>query len=1078
MDNKIIKTESANSEFNRRDFLKISALLGGSALLAGCNGLGPGLSKAERENLLGDVSYELAKPENIIYSVCQQCNTQCGIKVKIIDGVASKIDGNPYSPWTMMPHLDYKTPIASAAPVDGAICPKGHATLQTAYDPYRLVKVLKRTGPRGSNKWATIPFDQAITEIVNGGKLFNGVPGEENRVVSGLKDVWALRDANVMKAMAADVKTLLGEKDPVKKRDLISAFKVKYKDNLDKLIDPEHPDLGPKNNQFNFMWGRLKAGRSNFITRFTNDGMGSVNAHGHTTVCQGSLYFSGKAMSEQFNSASNTFTGGAKAYWQADTANSEFIIFAGASPFEGNYGPPFRVPRLTNGLADGRLKFVVFDPRLSKTAAKAWKWLPNIPGSEAAVALAMIRWIIENKRYDSKYLANANKAAATADGEPSWSNAPWLVLLDTAGLPTRFLRASDLGLPKEPFTFDPFVVLKGGTPVAFDPNDTKTPAEGDLLVSTEISGKKVKSSLQILWESASSKTMEEWSKICGIKGSDLEETAREFTSHGKKAAADIHRGISQHTNGFYNVISWYSLNLLIGNYDWQGGMIQLSAYDTVGAKAAGPFNLNTMRPGVLGPFGISVIRHDVKYETTSLYLSDGYPAKRNWYPLASDLYQEQITSAGDGYPYGIKVLFIYMGSPIYSVPAGNKMIEILADPTKIPLVVASDIIVGETSMYADYIFPDISNLERWEFSGSHPSIPFKVQGIRQPAIAPLVETVTVYGKQMPLSLEALLLASAEKLGLPTFGANGQGEGIPLTHQDDYYLRMVADLAFGEKADGSDAVPDADDEEVRLFIAARSHLPKTVFDSERWKAIVGEKHWRKVVYVLNRGGRFQEFAKGYPATGLVGNPYGKLINLYQEKTAGVKNSQTGKSLIGYPAYIPAPLDITGKPVEDEKLGYDLTLITFREISQTKSRTPGNYWLSALLPENHIVMNQQDATRLGLKTGEQARIVSASNPEGVWDLMNGQKVPIAGKVKVVEGIRPGVIAFSLGHGHWAYGGVDITIDGQVIEGDGRRVRGFHANASMRVDPYLKNTCLSDPVGGSCVFYDSRVKVEKVK
>jgi hypothetical protein len=28
-------------------------------------------------------------------------------------------------------------------------------------------------------------------------------------------------------------------------------------------------------------------------------------------------------------------------------------------------------------------------------------------------------------------------------------------------------------------------------------------------------------------------------------------------------------------------------------------------------------------------------------------------------------------------------------------------------------------------------------------------------------------------------------------------------------------------------------------------------------------------------------------------------------------------------------------------------------------------------------------------------------------------------IAGKLKVVEGIRPGVVAFSLGHGRWAYG-----------------------------------------------------------
>ena len=49
----------------------------------------------------------------------------------------------------------------------------------------------------------------------------------------------------------------------------------------------------------------------------------------------------------------------------------------------------------------------------------------------------------------------------------------------------------------------------------------------------------------------------------------------------------------------------------------------------------------------------------------------------------------------------------------------------------------------------------------------------------------------------------------------------------------------------------------------------------------------------------------------------------------------------------------------------------------------------------------------------------RIVSASNPDGAWDLENGKRKPMVGKVRTIEGLRPGVVAFSLGHGHWAYG-----------------------------------------------------------
>ena len=89
-----------------------------------------------------------------------------------------------------------------------AICPKGQAGIQTAYDPYRITKVLKRAGKRGENKWMTIPFDQAIDEIVNGGKLFSHVPGEENRMVTGLKDIYVLRDPKIAKEMADDVNAI------------------------------------------------------------------------------------------------------------------------------------------------------------------------------------------------------------------------------------------------------------------------------------------------------------------------------------------------------------------------------------------------------------------------------------------------------------------------------------------------------------------------------------------------------------------------------------------------------------------------------------------------------------------------------------------------------------------------------------------------------------------------------------------------------------------------------------------------------------------------------------------------------
>ena len=882
----------------RRKFLQISAASGAGALL-GVNLLekASGLENSLRAGK--EAEYPLNNPENIINTVCLQCNTGCALKVKSLDGLVVKIDGNPYSPWTMWPHLPYKTsPLVSAA-VDGHICPKGQSGIQTLYDPYRIRRVLKRAGSRGENKWISMPFEQAVKEIVEGGRLFSDIPGEENRIVEGLKDIWVLRDPKLFKEMAKDIKEIWHTKEKEEKEKKVKEFQEKYKEHIDKLIDPAHPDFGPKNNQLLWIHGRLKSGRSEFFKRFIQDSFGSANFHGHTTVCQGSLYFTGKAMSGQFDfdekDKKAKWGGGKKFYWQADLSGAEFVIFVGASIFEANYGPPFRSNKLTQGMVSGKLKYVVVDPRLSKTAAKAWKWLPAKPGTEAALALAITRWIIENEKYNLKYLSNANKASSKADNEPNWSNACWLVKIKE-GKPGEFLRASDLGLEKSiktktlkdgslvEYEFDNFACYSGAQAVTFDPNDPDNSAEGDLLVDAEINGIKVKSVLAIIKEEAFRFSLDEWANLCGLEVKDIIEISREFTSHGRRAVADIHRGVSQHTNGFYNVLAWYTLNLLIGNFDWQGGLSQASTYDNVGEKEGKPYDMGKLHPKKISPFGISIIRHDVKYEETTLF--SGYPAKRPWFPMASDIYQEILPSAADGYPYPVKALIMYMGSPVYSLPAGQTQADVLADSNKIPLFIASDITVGESSLYADYIIPDLSYLERWEFQGSHPSVIWKVQPVRQPAVAPIPEEVEVFGERMPISLEAFFLKAAELMNMPGFGQGGFKEGLDLLRPEDYYLKMAANVAFGDEKDGSKAVPEADDKEIDIFLKARRHLPQGVFDADKWQKALTPELWKKVVYLLNRGGRFEDFEKAFDGEQLK-NKYGKQINIYIEKLVKIK-----------------------------------------------------------------------------------------------------------------------------------------------------------------------------------------------
>jgi len=1044
------------TEITRRDFLKTSAFLGGTVALAGSiEGVfwrlrqqGDGLQR-----LQGQGPYVRNQPENIIYSVCLNCHTACTIKGKIVDGVLVKIDGNPYSVTNRLPNLPYTMSPAEAARFEGKVCPKGQAGVPVLYDPYRLRKVLKRAGKRGENRWVTIEWDQFIDEVVNGGDLFGEGP------VPGLKDLWKLRDPELAKAMAADAKAVgRGEMS-------VEAFKQKYADHLDVLIDPDHPDLGPVNNQFVFQAGRIEHGRKELGKRFTHKGFGSVNFFEHTTICEQSHHIAFKEITHNYK------TGKRKEHLKPDIVNAEYVIFFGTGAFEANFGPPSIAEKVTDSLVNRKnFTMVVVDPRMSKTAAQADRWVPIKPGTDAALALGMLRWIIENGRYDRTYLENPNPEAAKADDETTWTDATHLVRTDEMV----FLTAEDAGLTPPEDGKPPFrvVMTEEGSALA----DT---ASGGLLeFDGEVNGIPVKTAFTLLKERVMEKTLEEYAEICGVDARLIADLAEEFTSHGKKAVAELYRGPVQHTNGYYNAQAIILLNVLVGNADWKGGWSAGGGHWHEDGSKGGPFPKALVAggaPGGLAAFGVKLTREGMHYEDTTLFQRDGYPAKRMWYPFSGNVYQEIIPSATDGYPYPIKVLLIHKGTPALACPAGDRQIPALMDPKVIPLIIACDIVIGETAVYADYVIPDLTYMERWGTPHVSPDNLVKVSKVRQPMAGPIPEIVSVDGEEMPICLETFLIAVGKRLGLPGFGKGGFGEAGDFHRPEDFYLKLVANIAWGDKEDGSDAVPEASDEELELFRKARRHLPPAVFDEARWRAAVGddESLWRRVVYVLNRGGRFESFDRSYDGDKLA-HRYKGPFNLFVERVAKAHHSITGRRFDGLPHYEP-PKNGLGEVAYDEE--YPLHLITFKEITGGQSRTISSYWLSAILPENYVLINRRDAEALGIRDGDRVRIVGKSNPDGMWNLGHGRVRPVEGKAKVTETIRPGVIAVSWHYGHWSYGSSDVEVDGHVVQGDPRRGTGLCTNAVLRVDDATGNTCMSDPIGGSASFYDTRVRVEKV-
>ncbi len=1039
---------------SRRDFLKSTAFVGGTGILATQASIFGKAGEAYAEGEESNSVYELVNAENVLYSSCLQCTVSCSIKVKVNNGVISKIDGNPYSATTMNPNIPYELSPFEAARIDGKLCPKGQAGLQHAYDPYRIREVLKRSGPRGSGKWQTISFDQAVEEIVNGGQLFKEIG--EDRNVPGLKDIVVLRDSKLASEMANDVSLIR------KKGMTVEEFKEKYRDHLDVLIDPDHPDMGPKNNQFVYQVGRIHNGRKQFTQRFVKNSMGSVNWIEETSICGQT---SNKAWTHSTRAYKDgKWTGGVKDP-RSDWANIEFALVLGSIIFEANYGPVQQSEPITDGLASGRLKLAVADPRLTKVASKAWKWLPLKPGTDGALGLAMIRWILENDRYDKRYLENANAAAAIADDETTWSDAPYLVKI-VDGQTGKYLRADEVGLG----TKEQFVVYRSGEFLAVDPNDSTQSVEGDILVDTMFKDIHLKSSLQLLREEALKRTLDEYAEITGLEVKDIIDVAREFTSYGKRAAAEFYRGRIKHTNGWYNAQSIIALNYLIGNPDWKGGLAKPGGgWNYMGNKEGKPYDMAKLHPGKLSAFGIPITRETWQYEESTLF--SGYPSKRPWYPFSGNVAQETWPSIADGFPYPVKAVLISSHTPMYSVPGGNHQLRTLLDPQKLPLFVACDIVIGETSMYADYIFPDITYLERWTTGQGPNQMRVKSTSVRQPVIPALTETVKVFGEELPMSLETLMMAIGEKIGLSGLGEDGLGSGMPFKRPEDYYLKLVANIAYGDKP--GEEVPDADSKELQLFKESRQHLPTTIFDEQAWQKALRPEEWRKVVYVLNRGGRFESSSRAYQGE-KVRYLLAGIMRFYIEEVATSRHALSGEYFSGYAIHQEIQ-DSMGKQIKEEG---DLKLITHKEVFATQSRTATNYWSQlSVRPQNFVVISNQDALRLGLEDGDTVRIKSHSNPEGVHELGNGRQRYVDGIVKAIEGIRPGVVAVSTSYGHWAYGSNDVEVDGMIIPGDSRRATGTHINPVLRLDDNLRGTTLSEPIGGSASFYDTWVNIQKV-
>jgi molybdopterin-containing oxidoreductase family molybdopterin binding subunit len=352
------------------------------------------------------------------------------------------------------------------------------------------------------------------------------------------------------------------------------------------------------------------------------------------------------------------------------------------------------------GMADARargMKLVVFDPICSPTASKADQWFPLIPGTDGAVALALLNVLVnELQIIDRAFLARQ-------------SNAPYLV-----GSSGNYLRHAQLDKP----------LVWDNAEDAPKPYDDASVIEPALSGEFKVQGERCRTALDLLRAHIAQFPPERAESISTVPAGALRQLAREFAETaqiGSTIAIDgvampfrpvcsfaDSRGSTCHTQGVWTGTAIQLLNVMVGAVDVPGGAISTSVVGPgerlrVTESRDGIVLFGAQRPG-----GESQYPDQRPRVPQTVQLHELFPVGKQPRPmlgLALLDYPELI-------PYRLEMLII-LGSNV--VMSGADPRRIVAALEKIPYVVALGDRLDETLECADLVIPTAQGLERLDF---------------------------------------------------------------------------------------------------------------------------------------------------------------------------------------------------------------------------------------------------------------------------------------------------------------------------------------------------------------------------
>jgi anaerobic selenocysteine-containing dehydrogenase len=249
---------------------------------------------------------------------------------------------------------------------------------------------------------------------------------------------------------------------------------------------------------------------------------------------------------------------------QPDYEQTRCILLWGCNP---RASQPADARRINRAKARGA-KLIVIDPRQSGVVDQADLWLQVRPGSDGALALAMIHVLLEEALYDVGFVRE-------------WTNGPFLVREDTEQL----LTEQDLtpaGHPETFFTWD----SRTAAPVAYCPErgyaqDGVVPALTGTYPFSLADGKTVlcRPAIELLTELAAQYAPERSEAITWVPAAEVRQAVRLFATE-QPSCYSTWVGLEEHTNATQTSRAVSLFYALTGQFDRRGGNVLFASTAT------------------------------------------------------------------------------------------------------------------------------------------------------------------------------------------------------------------------------------------------------------------------------------------------------------------------------------------------------------------------------------------------------------------------------------------------------------------------------------------------------------------